>query len=56
MRTGKLLAIVAGLAFVSTSAMAGGDCLGYTQSVKIKTQTVQVESSKPVVKPVDKKG
>jgi hypothetical protein len=55
MRIGKLLAIAAGLAFVSTSALAGGDCMGYSQSVKIKTQTVQVESSSPVVKPVDKK-
>jgi len=55
MRTAKLFAIAAGLAFVASPALADSDCLGHSQSVKIKTQTVQVESSKPVVKPVDKK-
>ncbi len=55
MRTSKLLAIAAGAAFLVAPALAQAECAGHTQSVKIKTQTVQVESSKPVVKPVDKK-
>jgi hypothetical protein len=55
MRTVKLLAIVAGLSFVAGPVLAEGDCGGFSHSVKIKTQTVQVESSKPVVKPEDKK-
>ena len=55
MRTGKLLAIAAGAAFVLAPVMVKAECFGHKQSVKIKQQTVQVESSKPVVKPVDKK-
>jgi len=55
MRTGKLLAVAAGVAFLLAPALAQAGCAGHTKSVKMNSQTVHVESSKPVAKPDDKK-
>lgn len=53
MRTGGLIALVAGAVMIATPALA--ECFGHTKTVQTKTDTLTVQSSQPVKKPASKK-
>jgi hypothetical protein len=52
MRIGGMIALVAGAVMIASPVFA--ECLGHTKTVQTKTDSLTVQSSQPVTKPVTK--
>ncbi|MBT3787694.1 MAG: hypothetical protein HOH26_17765 [Alphaproteobacteria bacterium] len=53
MRIGGMIALVAGAVMIASPALA--ECFGHTKTVQTKSESLTVQSSQPVTKPVTKK-